>query len=352
MNFLRKRLFLLLFASVAAIVAFTACSSKTEGNVASTASNGTREVIEIKCETPPPETVNFVKLMHTYFFPELEARTQGRYRGEIYPNSQLAGGDQATAVNMVQQGSIELGILGSGPLGSFVKDLPYTAMPFLFNSFEETDKVFDMNSEAGMYLSELHDKVGFELFGVVENGFKQITNSKRQLRKPSDASGIKLRVSSNQILADCWKLCGANPTTYNISEAYSAFQQGVIDGQENAFVTTIIPSRFYEVQKYITVANYAYEIFLMVMNRNVWDKIDPDTQKLMKTLAAKVIADAKVLDRASEQDAIKTVTDYGCDVYTWSPEDVNVWKTAFAPVMEKHRALFDQKLIAAIENSK
>ncbi|MDR1933026.1 MAG: DctP family TRAP transporter solute-binding subunit [Spirochaetales bacterium] len=341
------------FLAVTLFIVLSACSSR-DGNSAagSSASSRGQVVMEIKCETPPPESVNFVQLMHNYFFPELEARTQGRYKGDIYPNSQLAGGDQMTAVNMVQQGSIELGILGSGPLGSFVKDLPYTAMPFLFNSFEEVDKVFDMNSESGKYLRELHNKAGFELLGVVENGFKQITNSKRQLYKPSDANGIKLRVSSNPILADCWKANGANPTTYNISEAYSAFQQGVLDGQENAFVTTIIPSKFYEVQKYITVANYAYEIFLMVMNRNVWEKIDSETQQIMKTLAAKVIADAKVLDRASEQQAIKTVTDYGCDVYMWTPEDVKVWKAAFAAEMEKHRALFDQKLVAAIENSK
>jgi tripartite ATP-independent transporter DctP family solute receptor len=337
---------------VALVVLVSACSGGDGGSSASAAASGNKVVMELKCGTPPAEGTNFVKLMRDYFFPELKAKTNGRYTGEIYPNSQLAGGDQMTEVNMVHQGSIEIGILGSGPLGSLVRDLPYTAMPFLFGGFEEVDKVFDLNSPAGKYMGQLHNAAGLELLGVVENGFKQVTNNKRQLRKPSDANGIKLRVSSNQILADCWKENGANPTTYNISEAYSAFQQGVIDGQENAFGTTIIPNKFYEVQKYITVANYAYEIYLMVMNKQIWDKVEPDIQTLLKTLAAKVIADAKALDRASEQAAVQFVKDYGCDVYVWTPEDIKVWKAAFAPAMEKHRALFDQKLVAAIEESK
>ena len=87
-------------------------------------------------------------------------------------------------------------------------------------------------------------EVGKEIFktlknsGVVplawgENGFREVTNSKRTIRSPADLKGMKFRVVGSPIYADMFTAMGANPIQMSWADAQPALASGAVDGQEN-----------------------------------------------------------------------------------------------------------------------
>ena len=102
------------------------------------------------------------------------------------------------------------------------------------------------------------------LVGLVywENGFRNLTNSKRTITKMEDMQGIKLRVMQNNVFLTSFQTLGANAIPLAFSELFSALETKTVDGQENPF-NTILSSKFYEVQKYMTVTNHVYSLSLI-----------------------------------------------------------------------------------------
>jgi TRAP-type transport system periplasmic protein len=124
------------------------------------------------------------------------------------------------------------------------------------------------------------------LVGLVywENGFRNLTNSKRPVTKMEDLDGIKLRVMQNNVFLDSFKTLGANAVPMPFSELFSALETKTVDGQENPF-NTILSSKFFEVQKYLTVTNHVYSPWIVLVSKKWWDGLSKDEQKILQDAA-------------------------------------------------------------------
>jgi len=145
------------------------------------------------------------------------------------------------------------------------------------------------------------------LVGLVywENGFRNLTNSKRPITKLEDLDGVKLRVMQNEVYLDSFKLMGANAIPLPFSELFSALETKTVDGQENPY-NTILSSKFYEVQKYLSVTNHVYSPWIMLVSKKWWDQLSTDEQKVLAD-AAKASRDFERQDTRAE--AAKAVAD-------------------------------------------
>ena len=200
-------------------------------------------------------------------------------------------------------GAQEMMVGSTATLVGITKEMALWDTPFLFSTAKEADLLLD-----GPIGDKIKDKLQEKgLVGLVywENGFRNLTNSKRPITKMEDLSGIKLRVMQNNVFLDSFKTLGSNAVPMAFSELFSALETNTVDGQENPF-NTILSSKFYEVQKYLTVTNHVYSPWIVLVSKKWWDGLSKDEQKVLAD-AAKVSRDFERKDTRDE--AAKAMAD-------------------------------------------
>ena len=193
-------------------------------------------------------------------------------------------------------GAQEMMVGSTATLVGITKEMALWDTPFLFNSAKEADVILD-----GPIGQKVMDKLQEKgLVGLVywENGFRNLTNSKRAVTKVEDLGGIKLRVMQNNVFLESFKTLGANAVPLPFSELFSALETGTVDGQENPF-NTILSSKFYEVQKYLSVTNHVYSPWIVTVSKKWWDGLSKDEQKVLLD-AAKASRDFERRDTREE----------------------------------------------------
>ena len=190
-----------------------------------------------------------------------------------YFAGQLFAGKQTNEFTLLNQGVADFAFGSTINWSPQVKELNLFAMPFLYPSYKAQDAVED--GEPGQKLFKLIEAKGVIPLAWGENGFREVTNSKRAVRKPEDLEGLKIRVVGSPIFIDIFRALGANPVNMNWGEAQTAFQQGTVDGQENPVVSVIIPSKLWTAQKHITLWHYVIDPLVLGVSKLTWDSLTP-----------------------------------------------------------------------------
>jgi tripartite ATP-independent transporter DctP family solute receptor len=229
----------------------------------------------------------------------LDARTGGKIKINAFWGGSAGGDLQATQA--LRAGTQEMVCTSSSPLVGIVKELGAFDLPFLFANEQEADAVLD--GPAGAYFTQKLEAVGLINLAYWENGFRNLTNSKRPVAKAEDFQGIKLRVMQNNIFLDTFKTLGTNAVPMAFGEVFTALETRTIDGQENPFVT-IETSKFNEVQKYLSVTRHAYTPFLILYSKKLWDQLNPQEQAALREAAMAGQKVQRAANRALNEKAL------------------------------------------------
>lgn len=175
-------------------------------------------------------------------------------------------------------GAQEMMVGSTATLVGITKEMALWDTPFLFNDAREADSLLD-GPIGDKIRAKLQEK---GLVGLVywENGFRNLTNSKRPITKMEDLDGVKLRVMQNNVFLTSFKTLGANAIPMAFSELFSALETKTVDGQENPY-NTILSSKFYEVQKFLTVTNHVYSPWIVLASQKWWEQLSRDEQKVL-----------------------------------------------------------------------
>jgi TRAP-type transport system periplasmic protein len=181
-------------------------------------------------------------------------------------------------------GAQEMMVGSTATLVGIVGEMGLWDTPFLFANSKEADTILD-GPIGQKVMDKLRDK---GLVGLVywENGFRNLTNNKRPVTKVEDLDGIKLRVMQNTVYLDSFKTLGANAVPMAFSELFTALETKAVDGQENPY-NTILSSKFFEVQKFLTVSNHVYSPWIVTVSKKYWDQLSKDEQKIIMDAAIK-----------------------------------------------------------------
>ncbi|URI06201.1 TRAP transporter substrate-binding protein [Aquincola tertiaricarbonis] len=200
-------------------------------------------------------------------------------------------------------GAQEMMVGSTATLVGITKEMALWDTPFLFNNVKEADAVLD--GPIGRKVMDKLEEKG--LVGLVywENGFRNLTNSKRPVAKMEDLNGVKLRVMQNNVYLDSFKLLGANAVPLPFSELFSALETNTVDGQENPY-NTILSSKFYEVQKYLSITNHVYSPWIVTVSKKWWDGLSKDEQKVLRDAA---IASRDFERKDTREEAAKALAD-------------------------------------------
>ena len=243
----------------------------------------------------------------------------GNITVDVFPNDQLAGGNASKGIEMIADGAVDLAAYAAGVMAVMDEHLLIATIPWTFNNYQEAREIID--TTGGAYYKKLLEAQGMTYLASAHNGFRQITNGKHAVKTPEDVAGLKIRVPGGEVYFKFWKAFGADPVAMSWSEAFTAIQQGTIDGQENGFSVTN-SAKVNEIQQYMTVWNYTYENYLFVANTKIFDSLEPKTQELIRVKAKEACEWGRDLVENDEENLKQKFIKGDMEVITLTPEQL------------------------------
>lgn len=231
-----------------------------------------------------------------FFQEEMEKRSDGEMKVEIFPGGQIGSVQQAT--ELVQSGNITMTTGASVLLSSMVPELSVLDQFLLFKDEDQAHAVLD--GPAGQNLLETMESRGLKGMGFMELGFRHFTNSRAPLDSVAAFKGLRMRSADNPVQIKAWRSIGAVPVALSWGEIYPSLQQSLIDGQESA-LSSMVTERFYEVQDYVSLTGHIYWPEVWMANADFVNGMTAEQQELLMEVAKETVALQR--DLAAEANA-------------------------------------------------
>lgn len=283
----------------------------------------------------------------------VRTRTNGRINIKMYPGASLVAGDQTREFTAIRQGVIDLAIGSTINWSPQIKQLNIFSLPFLMPDYEAIDAL--TQGEVGKELFRIIERAGVVPLAWGENGFREVTNSKRELRKPEDFKGLKFRVVGSPLFLDTFTALGANPTQMSWADAQPALASGAVDGQENP-LTIFTAAKMHTIgQKNVTLWGYVADPLIFVVNKEVWESWTPADRKIVREAA--IEAGKYCIDLAREgmtgaNPAVhKTIEGLGVQIVKLTPQERAAFVKSTRPVYDKWAKQVGPDLVKKAEAS-
>jgi len=275
----------------------------------------------------------------------LADKSGGKLKVQGFWGGALGGDLQATQA--LRSGTQEMVVTSSSPLIGILPDLGVFDLPFLFANEKEADTVLD--GPFGKYIDQKLETVGLVNLAYWENGFRNLTNSRRPVEKWEDFKGLKVRVMQNNVFLDTFKNMGANAVPMAFGEVFTALETKAIDGQENPFVT-IDTSKFYEVQKYLSVTRHAYTPFLVLYSKKLWGELSKDEQAALRDCAVAGRDEQRKVSRELGEASLQKIKGAGIVVNELNEQEANRMREQAKSVWEKHAATIGPETVKMMQD--
>jgi TRAP-type transport system periplasmic protein len=283
----------------------------------------------------------------------VKERTQGRINIKLYPGVSLVQGDQTREFSALRQGVIDMAIGSTINWSPQVKELNLFSLPFLMPDYAAVDAL--TQGDVGKRIFATIDKAGAVPLGWGENGFRELTNSKKPIKSPEDLKGMKIRVVGSPLFSDTFNALGANPTQMSWADAQPALSSGAVDGQEKTMFLFTVLKMHTVGQKFVTTWGYVADPLIFVVNKEVWNAWTPADQAIVRQAAIDAGKQEIVLARKglveADKPLLKEVAGMGVTVTQLSPAERNAFVKATRPVYEKWRTTVGTDLVNAAEKA-
>ena len=279
-----------------------------------------------------------------HFKQQLEKRTKGRVKVEVFANSTLYKDKEE--LEALQMGSVHMLAPVAGKFGpAGVKEFEVFDLPYIFPNEEALHRV--TRGPIGASLLKKLEPRGMVGLSYWDAGFR-VLSSNKPIRTPEDARGQKIRINSSKVNQAIIKAIGGLPQTMAFSEVYQALQTGVVDGADGN-LSNLYTQKQYEVQKNITLTRHTYSGYVVVMNKAFWEKLPADV-KTDVTAAMKDASDFN--DKVAEEDENKSLNAIKASgkstIHTLTADEKARWVKALMPVQNELAPRIGKELIDAI----
>ena len=251
----------------------------------------------------------------------MEKATGGKVKVNIYAADQLTNGNQSEGIQALMNGDpVQISMHSNLIYSAFDPRFNVVSLPFIYDSVEDADAKFD--GEAGEKLKEILGEYGLHCMGIAENGFRELTNSVREVKSVDDMKNLKIRVAGSNLLMECYKRWGADATNLNWSETYTALQQNTVEGQENP-LPAIDAASVQEVQPYCSMWDAIYDCLFFCINQEIYDGLTPEQQAVVDEAGQKAVEYERYINRSGDEEITNRWKDKNGVTFT-AKEDMNI----------------------------
>ena len=251
----------------------------------------------------------------------MEKATGGKVKVNIYAADQLTNGNQSEGIQALMNGDpVQISMHSNLIYSAFDPRFNVVSLPFIYDSVEDADAKFD--GEAGEKLKEILGEYGLHCMGIAENGFRELTNSVREVKSVDDMKNLKIRVAGSNLLMECYKRWGADATNLNWSETYTALQQNTVEGQENP-LPAIDAASVQEVQPYCSMWDAIYDCLFFCINQEIYDGLTPEQQAVVDEAGQKAVEYERYINRSGDEEITNRWKDKNGVTFT-AKEDMDI----------------------------
>ncbi len=230
----------------------------------------------------------------------MEKATGGKVKVNVYAADQLTNGNQSEGIQALMNGDpVQISMHSNLIYSAFDPRFNVVSLPFIYDSVEDADAKFD--GEAGEKLKEILSEYGLHCMGIAENGFRELTNSVREVKSVDDMKNLKIRVAGSNLLMECYKRWGADATNLNWSETYTALQQNTVEGQENP-LPAIDAASVQEVQPYCSMWDAIYDCLFFCINQDIYNGLTPEQQAVVDEAGQKAVEYERYINRSGDEE--------------------------------------------------
>ena len=263
----------------------------------------------------------------------MEKATGGKVKVNVYAADQLTNGNQSEGIQALMNGDpVQISMHSNLIYSAFDPRFNVVSLPFIYDSVEDADAKFD--GEAGEKLKEILGEYGLHCMGIAENGFRELTNSVREVKTVDDMKNLKIRVAGSNLLMECYKRWGADATNMNWSETYTALQQNTVEGQENP-LPAIDAASVQEVQPYCSMWDAIYDCLFFCINQEIYDGLTPEQQAVVDEAGQKAVEYERYINRSGDEEIMNRWKDKNGVTFTEKDDmDIESFKEAVDGVDE------------------
>ena len=245
---------------------------------------------------------------------------------------------------LVEHGLLTLGYQSSSYLTDRVPELGFVDLPFLFA--DNTQARGAMDGALGAHLArKIEAAAGYRILGWFENGFRQISNRVRAVRRPADLAGLRIRVLPSEVQKRTFELLGARPMRLDLTEAIEMIKAGTIDAQENPFANTVTYG-VHKFHRFHTVSNHFYVSRPIFLHRGAFDAWPQDVQAAMRKAVTDAVAFQRGLALEEDRDARRAIEIQGCEIVELSAPEHAAFAAAVQPLLDEAKTTYGSKMVA------
>jgi TRAP-type C4-dicarboxylate transport system substrate-binding protein len=207
----------------------------------------------------------------------------------VYTGGTLLAGQQLNEFMMIKKGVIDFAFDSTINWSPQITEMNLFSLPFFFPKgkyiYDAVDAV--ENGAPGKKIFEIMEKKGVVGLAWGENGFRQLTNNKIQVKKAEDIKNLKIRIVGSPIFIDIYRALGADPMAINWGETVTGLQQGTVDGFENGINSIMRTLKVWQYTKNITLWDYVIDPIIFAVSKKTWETFAPEDKKIIKDAALK-----------------------------------------------------------------
>ena len=288
------------------------------------------------------DTVEHPKHVAFLRFKELaEKRSGGRLQVTVFHGGQL--GDERENIEGAQLGTVHIACVSNGVMVPFSEKFMLLDIPFLFEDYDQARRVIDTRGQKLLFQG-LED-IGLVGLAVWEQGYRNISTSKKAIRSLKDIEGLKIRTMEAPLHVTAFRALGSNPTPMSFSQLYTSLQQGVVDGQENPLYV-LTQEKFYEVQDYVVLSRHIYDPMPVIASKKWLNSLPADLRAIVNRGIVEVTAHERQVAEALVKEAAKALPGLGVEIVPLSPQERAQFRAAAQPpVIERVRKALGDKTV-------
>ena len=260
---------------------------------------------------------------------EVEDKTDGRVQIELYENATL--GNDRDLIEGLSLGTVEMAGAALSPLINFSSDFQVWDLPYVVeNSEEGLQRAFSvMDGDIGKAMWASVENINIKGLFISYTGFRNMINTKRDVASPADLKGLKIRTMENSIHQAFYTAAGATPVALASSEAFTALQQGTIDGMDNV-LDAMSDQGAFDVAKHLTLTEHFVGGYVLMIAKDFFEGLSDEDQAVILDAAETAKLKTRELAETCREDYIaiaeeKGVTVSYVDYSEWKPAAQNVW---------------------------
>ena len=262
---------------------------------------------------------------------------------EVLDGAQLGG--ERDYIEGMFLGSIQMAQVSTAPVAGFIPEFDLFSLPYLIRDTDHFKAV--VAGPVGDNFGALAEERGMKILAWFDNGYRNVFNKERPVVTPEDMDGLKIRVMESPLMVNTVNAMGGSATPMSYSELYTALEQGVLDGGENA-AGNVLNDRFYEVSTYLSMTQHFRPPGVVAVSMSTWNSLTEEQQAVMIEEGMRLQDYEIALTAEVAAAAIEELKAKGMQV---NEADTDAFRARMGPVYEDFMAKHGAELLEAVQNT-